>query len=83
MSTHSERVLIDARAELAARREDHRIATKHLREAAARNWTADNRAAYERALRWAVRCADREREARAALLDLTMPSGRVLAGVGR
>lgn len=67
---------LDLRATLAMRAEDHRIATKHMREAAARTMSAENRAAYERALRWALRCGERERDARAALLSLTIGGAR-------
>lgn len=66
--TNSENTLIELRATLAMRVEDHRIATKHRIEAAERVGTPANRLAYARALRWEADRAEAERVARVAVI---------------
>lgn len=60
--------LINLRAEVAERAEDHRIARKHEEEAAARVGTPENVAAWRRACRWTADRAEAEREARSRLI---------------
>lgn len=61
--------IVNLRAEVAMRAEDHRIARKHEDEAAARPATAENVRAYARAVRWSAHRAEQEREARARLIQ--------------
>lgn len=64
-------ILIDLRATVAMRAEDTRIARQHEEQAAARNMTPANSAAYDLASAWTAACAERERVARVALIGAT------------
>lgn len=64
--------LREARATLAKREEDFRIARKHEQEAAARIHTPENRRAYIAAREWADACAERARVARARVIWLSL-----------
>lgn len=60
------------RADVAMRSEDTRIAHKHMVEAAARNASPENDAAYERALAWWHVCRIAEHDARGRLIRANM-----------
>ena len=55
--------LVNLKAQAAMRAEDLRIATKHCEEAAARNHTPSNVAAYQRAQAWEDLCRERAQAA--------------------
>lgn len=70
-TTHEQRGatdLVSLRATLAMRVEDLRIARKHEAEAAARTMSAANFGAWIRSADWLHDCAEREQEARAAVI---------------
>jgi len=60
--------LVTLRARVAICREDMRIARKHVDEAAARRSSPENIRAWLSADLWYRHCAEREREARVALI---------------
>lgn len=64
------RQVIDARAAVAMRDEDLRIARKHEHEAAARIGTPENHRAYLAARRWTDACAEARRLAGCHLRDV-------------
>jgi hypothetical protein len=63
--------IVKARAEVAMRVEDYRIARKHRCEAASRSMTPESIRAYRRASAWENLCREREESARAALLRIS------------